>query len=76
MVTQTGLQIHDLSLWESGHRPVEAQDLAKVRSASLGRRWEAQRAAKPMGFFADSPSEGGSADGTDPEQQDLQNCLL
>ena len=25
-----------------------------------------------MGFFADSPSEGGSADGTDPEQQDLQ----
>ena len=76
MVTQTGLQIQDVSLWESGRRPVEARALAKVRSASLGRRWEAQRAAKPMGFFADSPSEAGSADGTDPEQQDLQNCLL
>lgn len=76
MVTQTGLQIQDLSLWESGHWPVEAQNLAKVRSASLGRRWEDRRATKSMGFFADSPCEGGSANGTDPEQQDLQNRLL
>lgn len=61
----------------SSYRPVEAQNPAKFRCASLGRRgWEVRGAATPSRFSADSPCEGRSADGIDQEQQDPQNCPL